>query len=253
MGQQGLGAKKRAILEKLEKAGPVGLTKGGLGVKGTRGPGAKALKILEEGREIANLGTPNKTRYVLIAFYRPLELACDRIEGNANAAPSSRPGILELLSKTELVKGCEGEIRKKVDQALDRLVKERKLLKFRRGRLHYYVHPDRLKDALGWEALSPTEKKEPSLFRVGLERPAVLRAYRRVRGRLGYSNVEIYELQKELGAPMDQVKTFLLEENRKGNAVLSLGDWSLSSEETRSGAIELLGRSYLLVRFRDEA
>jgi hypothetical protein len=84
-------------------------------------------------------------------------------------------------------------------------------------------------------------------------RSEFLNAYRRVKERLGYSNVEVYELKKELGAPMDQVKAFLLEENRRGNAVLSLGDWSLSSEETRSGAIEILGKPHLLVRFRDEA
>ena len=253
MAKESLEFKKKEIHTKLAKAGPGGMTKGGLGIKGTGSPGAKALELLEEGREVANLGTPKKTRYVLIEFYRPLELACERIEGNANTAPSSRPGSLELLSKKELEKGCEGEIRKKVDEALDRLVKERKLLKFRRGRLHYYVHPDRLKGALGAEAPSPTEATEQPFFPAALGKPEVLSAYRRVKERLGYSNVEIFELQQELGAPMEQVKTFLLEENRKGNAVLSLGDWSLSSEETRSGAIELLGRPHLLVRFINRA
>jgi len=253
MAKESLEFKKKEILTKLEKAGPPGLTKGGLGIKAAKSPGARALKALEEEREIANLGTANKTRYVLIEFYRPLELACDRIEGNAKAAGSSRPGILELLSQKELEKGCEGEIRKKVDEAIDWLVKDRKLLKLRRGRLSYYVHANPVKEALGEEEPSRIEKKEPPVLRGVLGRPEVLNAYRRVKDRLGYSNVEIYELQKELGAPMDQVKTFLLEENRRGNAVLSLGDWSLSSEETRSGAIELLGRPHLLVRFMDGA
>jgi hypothetical protein len=253
MAQQDLEAKKTAILEKLEKAGPVGLTKGGLGVRGAKSPGARALKALEEERRVANLGTAKKTCFVLSEFYRPLEMACDRIEGNAKTAGSLRSGILELLSQKELGKGCEGEIRKKAGEALDWLVKDRKLLKLRRGRLNYYVHANPVKEALGEGEPSRIEKKEPPVSWGVLGRPEALDAYRRVKDRLGYSNVEICELQKELGAPMDQVKTFLLEENQRGNAVLSLGDWSLSSEETRSGAIELLGRPHLLVRFMDGA
>jgi hypothetical protein len=84
-----------------------------------------------------------------------------------------------------------------------------------------------------------------------LNRKLVLEAYQKVSQRAGFSNVEIYQLQQELGAPMDALKAFLLEESRHGRAVLSLGDWSLSSEETRSGAVELQGSQYLLVRFKD--
>jgi hypothetical protein len=160
---------------------------------------------------------------------------------------------LELLSRKDLEKGCVGEIRKKVDEALDWLVKERKLLRFRRGRVSYCVHVIHVKDLLMGEEGSRFERKETSVPPKVPERLEFLNAYKRAKERLGYSNVEIYELKKELGAPMDQVKTFLLEENRRGNAALSLGDWSLSSEETRSGAIELLGKPHLLVRFKDEA
>ena len=253
MAKESLEFKKKEILTKLEKAGPAGLTKGGLGVREAKSPGARALKALEAERQVANLGTAKKTRFVLIEFYKPLEMACDRIEGNAKTAGSLRSGILELLSQKELEKGCEGEIRKKAGEALDWLVKEKKLLKFRRGRMSYYVHATQVKHLLGDQALSVMERKEPTPPRPALGRPEVLDAYRRVKERLGYSNVEIHELIKELGAPMEQVKAFLLEESRRGNAVLSLGDWSLSSEETRSGAIELLGRPHLLVRFRDGA
>ena len=252
MARQSLESKKADILGKLKKAGASGLTKAGLGVA-AKGPGLRALKALEDGREVANLGTAKKTRYVLIEFYKPLEMACDRIESNARATALHRPGTLDLLSRKELEKGCEGEARKKVDQAIDWLVKDKKLLKLRRGRMSYYAHANRVKDLLGEEGPPRLERKGPSPSGVVLGRPKVLEAYGRVKERLGYSNVEIYELGKELGAPMEQVKAFLIEENRKGNAFLSLGDWSLSSAETRSGAIELLGRSYLLVRFRDGA
>jgi len=253
MAQQSIESKKEEILRKLKESGASGLTKGGLGIKDAKSLGARALKALEEERDVANLGTPKKTRYVLMAFYKPLELACDQIESNAKEARSSRSGILELLSRKDLEKGSVGEIRKKVDEAIDWLVKERKLLRFRRGRVSYCVHVKHVKDLLVDEEASRIERREMPIPRQVLERSEVLNGYKRVKERLGYSNVEIHEFQKELGAPMGQVKAFLLEENRLGNAVLSLGDWSLSSEEIRSGAIELLGKPHLLVRFREEA
>jgi hypothetical protein len=51
---------------------------------------------------------------------------------------------------------------------------------------------------------------------------------------------------------MDALKHFLLDESRQGRAVLTLGDWSVSSEETRAGAIELFGKPHLLVRLDAE-
>jgi hypothetical protein len=254
MAKESLESKKEVILGKLKEVGASGLTKGGLGIKDAKSVGARALRALEEEREVANLGTPKKTRYVLMEFYKPLEIACDQVESNARESKASRSEVLELLSRKDLEKGCEGEIRKKVDEAIEWLVKEGKLLRFRRGRNTYCVHTELVKARLLDEEAPPIETREtPQIPRQGPGRQEVLDAYRRVKERLGYSNVEIYELQKELGAPMDHMKAFLLEENRQGNAVLSLGDWSLSSEDTRSGAIDLFGKPHLLVRFRDEA
>jgi len=84
------------------------------------------------------------------------------------------------------------------------------------------------------------------------DRGTILAAYRRLAQRLGYSNVEIAALRREAGCPMEPLKLFLLEESRRGRAVLSLGDWSVSSEETRGGAVELFGRPHLLVRLDSE-
>ena len=93
----------------------------------------------------------------------------------------------------------------------------------------------------------PEEKKTPP---PKLIMDKVLEAYSKVKERAGFSNVEIYELQQELGAPMDQLKAFILKTCRQDKAVLSFGDWSLSSEETRTGAIYLVGNPHLMVRFR---
>jgi hypothetical protein len=253
MAKQSLESKKEEILGKLKENGASGLTKGGLGIKDAKGVGGRALRALERERRVANLGTAKKTRYVLMEFYKPLELACDRIESNARSVEPSRPGILALLSRKDLEKGCEGEVRKKVSEAMDWLVKERKLLRFRRGTVSYYVHVKVVKDTFGEEEASRVEARETPVAAQNFGHTEVLNGYRRVKERLGYSNVEIYELHKELGVPMEQMKAFLIEENRRGTAVLSLGDWSLSSEEIRSGAIELFGKPHLLVRFRDEA
>jgi hypothetical protein len=253
MAQESVESKKEVILGKLKEVGASGLTKGGLGIKGGKGAGAMALKALEEEREVANLGTPKKTRYVLMEFYKPLEIACDQVESNAIRSKPFRSEILELLSRRELEKGCEGEVRKKVAKAIDWLVNEGKLLRFRRGQNIYCVHADLVKALLLDERAPRIERPRTLIPPQGPGRQEVLDAYRRLKERLGYSNVEIYELQKELGAPMHQLKAFLLEESRRGTAVLSLGDWSLSSEETRSGAIDLFGKPHLLVRFRDEA
>jgi len=84
-----------------------------------------------------------------------------------------------------------------------------------------------------------------------LSREQVLAAYRKVKACVGFSNVEICEILKELGVKMTMLKAFLLEESRQGRAVLSLGDWSLSSEETRAAAIEIQGNRYLLVRLNE--
>lgn len=253
MAKQSLEFAKQAILEKLMEAGTAGLTRGRLGIKDAGGPAARALKALEEEREVANLGTRTKTCYVLREFYKPLELACEQVEANAKKAGLPRSDLLALLSRKDLERGCKGEIRRKVDEAVDWLVKERKLLRFRRGRLSYCVHAQHVKALVSDEDAFQGETRETPAHGQVPGRSEVLNAYKRAKERLGYSNVEIYELRKELGAPMEQVKAFLLEANRQGSAVLSLGDWSLSSDETRSGAIELFGKPHLLVRFRDEA
>jgi hypothetical protein len=246
--QQRLESKKQEILDKLKDAGGAGLTKGALGVKNARSAGGKALQTLEDEGKVANLGTTAKTRYVLMKFYRPLELACARIESNAKEKGSPGTDMPDLLSRKDLERGCTGQIRNKVEEAVDGLVKAGKLLRFRRGRTSYYLHAERVRGLLGEGEKIQDQESEPERI---FSRSVVLDAYRRVKDRLGYSHVEISELQKEIGVPMDQVKAFLLEENRGGNAILSLGDWSLSSEETRSGAIQLLGKPHLLVRFRD--
>ncbi len=221
------------MLNKLREAGAKGLNKAGLGI-GSSTSGKQAVNELESEGKIANLESGNKFLYVLKAFDMPLEMACERIE----AETASRKNT--LLNRTKLIgeckKRCPGRVKKELEKAVDWLVKENRLLKFKYKNFFVFLHASAVQTA---EALPE------------LNRDRVSEAYRKVSQRAGFSNVEIYQLQQELGAPMDALKAFLLEESRHGRAVLSLGDWSLSSEETRSGAVELQGSQYLLVRFKD--
>jgi len=241
---------KANIITKLEQAGPDGLTKSRLGVGDARSPSGRALKELVADRRLANLGSRTRTRYVLMEHFKPLELACEQIEKNARNVKPGRQDQIPLLVRSDLQKGCHGEVRKKVDEAVDWLVKAQKLLRARRGRTYYYLAADPIRTLLAEQADLPISDPELQQETPALEKSAVFAAYLRVRARLGYSSVEISELQRELAAPMARLKAFLLEQSRLGNAVLSLGDWSVSSEAVRAGAIELYGRPHLLVSFK---
>lgn len=242
------------LLFKLREAGPAGLTKRKLGLKAGKGRAAQALLELIAERKVANLGTATRTCFVLIEHFNPLERACERIEKNALFEKPGREGAIELLIKRELEKGCDGEVRKKVNDAVDWLVKERRLVRFRRSRTIYFVHAEKLRGAAQatqpGEAARSAPETPPAAKEV--DRGAVLAAYQRLKNRLGYGNVEISELRREAGCAMAGLKDFLIGESRRGRAVLSLGDWSVSNEETRDGAIDLFGKPHLLVRLDAE-
>ena len=251
-------SQKEKILSQLREAGPAGVTKAKLGVKDPKGKAAQALKELLSDRRVANLGSPTRTCYVLIEHFNPLERACEQIERNALSKKPIRDDTIELLIKKELEKGCEGEIRKKVDEAFDWLVKEKRLVRLRRSRSFYFVHLEKMRARLKLanlemiDAAEPYSQSLPCEVAEKVDHQRVLAAYQRLRSKLGYSNVEISELQRELNIPMGELKRFLLEESSQGHAVLSLGDWSVSSDEIRSGAIELFGKPHLLVRLDAE-
>jgi hypothetical protein len=249
---------KERILAQLREVGAAGVTKTRLGVKGLKGKAAQALEELLSDRRVANLGSPTRPCYVLSEHSNPLERACEQIERNARSQKPVRDDTLALLAKKELEKGCAAGVREKIDEAIDWLVKEKRLVRLRRGRLYYWVSAEKLKALVTLEKRQPDAAAESrpqvSSSPTGhpIDRPLVLAAYQRLRSRLGYSNVEISALQRELHIPMDEFKRFLLEESQRGRAVLSLGDWSVSSDEIRAGAIELFGRPHLLVRLDAE-
>lgn len=78
----------------------------------------------------------------------------------------------------------------------------------------------------------------------------VLRAaYDRLVTDTGFPAVPIASLQRASEIAMERLKEWLVQTHQAGEIVLSVGDWSLASEEERSGVLELHGRRYLQVRW----
>ncbi len=248
MTQDQLTPLKDRIVGKLEAAGTRGLSKSALGVKG-KGRAAEALKALEAEGTAVNLGSRSKTVYVHKTFNRPVALAAEALDQVLLKVP------LRLFSRTRLKerpKGLPAQVKKALDKGLERLTAEGRVLKLRYGGFDVYTHAGPVRSrletshAVGGEEAAAGAETAPAI-----DPEAVAAAYGRVRVRSGFSNVEISSLARELDVPLEGLKAFLLEQSRQGRAVLSMGDWSLASEEVRAGAVMLRGKPHLLVRFKD--
>lgn len=95
------------------------------------------------------------------------------------------------------------------------------ILKIRRGHRERSLYKD----------LGLTSKSRPF-------RERVQSAYNTVRQRLGHSNVPIADVRDELGVSQSALEAFLRQEARQGRVNLAVGDWSLSDQHVRSGAIK---------------
>jgi len=247
MAKLNLEAHKEDILKRLRGAGKKGVNKTELKVTSkSENMRIEAFKSLEKEGKIVNSGTKSKPRYLLQEFYRPLEMAYEKIEEHLLAV--QKPDKMKLVSLSNL-KNMLKNLKHEADKAIDLLLKENKLLKIKHGNGTYFLHANPVLELLSFVQVSPEKIEEKPAAELTTEH--VLEAYMRVKQRSGFSNIEIYELQQELGAPMDQVKEFLLQESKQGRVILGLGDWSLSSEETRSGAVYMRGKPHLLVRFKE--
>ncbi|MBF0101562.1 MAG: hypothetical protein HQK77_11705 [Desulfobacterales bacterium] len=222
------------LLNQIKQAGMQGIPKSDLKIQ-ARSLKMKAFKLLEKDKSIANLGTANDTRYVLKEFFLPLEMACKLIEKNAQTHQ------LNLLNRRDLVKGCKGALNRKANQAIELLVKEKKIIRLKRGKNLFYLHSSSLQPFMLVQEPVQTQ----------LEVKDVFNAYQKVKQRIGFSNVEISELQKELKVNITVLQEFIRTQGRKGKAILSFGDWSLASQDMRDAAIYINGKAHLLVRFID--
>lgn len=76
-------------------------------------------------------------------------------------------------------------------------------------------------------------------------------AYRDLASESKFPSVRIADLAKRSGLPLEQVKEHLHQQWRAGKVQLEQGDWSLSSEDTRKGAITVNGDKMLMARFTE--
>ncbi|MBF0337743.1 MAG: hypothetical protein HQL05_07910 [Nitrospirae bacterium] len=215
---------QKEILAKLREAGVRGVSKSGLGVGAKGTSKAQALNGLEDKKEVVNLklyeGKTNKTLYVLREF-NFVDKTCEFIEklfiDKGVILPFSEKQIKDIQ------KGVKGATVIQVRLAFTWLLSEG--LRVRRG----------------------ASAADTGTTPAALTRERVLEAYERVKERCGFSNVEIADLREELSVSQEQLEAFLLQESRQGKAVLTQGEPSDAGDKSRSGAIYISGKPYLLV------
>jgi hypothetical protein len=158
----------------------------------------------------------------------------------------------------------------RVDEAIDLLVLERKLIPLKNAASVLYVHFASLQGLLpvgisgadaeegaaqtGVVALAGAEPYAGLKTQAGGEAEADLATLRQAYQQLiakppGYLDVLIYDLQRASLLPLEAVKQTLLAGSRAGQLVPTLGDFSLSSPEVRAAGLEIAGDVYLRVRF----
>lgn len=223
---------KKEILAAVKDTGAQGIKKTALKIK-TKAA-VEAFKQLVKSRTIANIGSRKKQKWVMAQHYRPLEMAYQRLEDKA----LSHKDV--LISKSKLFEGLTGAAGKKGDEALKFLRQEGRLMVLKGSGRTFFAHADRIRKNLPEMVMNHDDIAG-----------RVKAAYPRVKSNFGFSDVRISDLQKEADVPMDELKEFLLKESRPGGvAQLGKGDWSLSSEEVRSGAVTIDGTPFLMVRIK---
>ena len=251
---------KGAILAALEVAKEQGCIKTVLAKKSAER--LAALNELVAECAVVDIGTARSPRFVLPLYHRPLELAYEAVDGKAT------PGVGKLYSRTELGKGLAGAVAAKVDEAIDLLVLERKLIPLKRGSAIFYVHYASLEGLLpvfeagtgnetgaGTKATLDAEHDAAQVRSQGVPAPefdfeVLQQAYQRlVSRRPGYLDVLIADLQREASVPLDGVKRALIEASRAGRVVPTLGDNSLSNPENSAAGLEIGGELYFRIRF----
>ena len=148
------------------------------------------------------------------------------------------PVPVALWTKAELGRALSRAEKPHLDAALARLQEDRRLLMLGHGESVFFAFAEPLREWLGTGvAMTEAAGDLPDVYR------------RLVRESGGFSDVKISALARALGPGVavglaERLKALW----RMGDATLSLGDWSLASEETRAAAVELDGEKYLLVR-----
>lgn len=219
---------KNVILENLEKSARTGVTRTSLKINSTVAREALS-ELLGEGKVVA-LGT--KSRQLL--FKKGLEPNRESVRDELIEKLSSGPP--RLFTATELGSQLRNSEKAKIAKDLAKsLVKEGELFEFNRKGTSYYVFT-------AAPGLQIGEQKKP-----GVDGRKLSRSYGELTKEKGFSAVSISELARRSGVDLEELKNYLVSEAKANRAELSEGDWSVSDEFVRSGAIPFRGKRLLLV------
>lgn len=239
---------EKRIRERLSRAGAAGLTTTGLKLGGASSKKGKVcrqvLKRMAGQREIRNLGSAGRPRYVIAEHFKPLEIAYERIEQRAREAGE------QLRSRSRLTAGLTGAVGKKAGEALRLLVDEGALVRLKWAGKPVFVHVTALPMVQGGDA-GPRVEDTPGAGQSVPDEAAIKRAYKETVKEFGYPDVVIHEVYLRLGGELEPFKKALLEACRAGRAVPNVGDWSLSSPEERKAALYIKGHPHLRIRFKE--
>ena len=246
-------SQREAILAKLRKAG----AKGAAAFSGAKASSTARAALEREAAALESEGAividrhGAKRKYYLKEFARKLEPVCARLEEFAAAK------YPQALSESEFKKALAKEEKDLFDRALYWLEGQREIVRLRHGKIILFASARGFRQSLGGElseipvADSLPESAvitEPITSSEDIDAGRFHEAYRLLAEQSGFPSVKIAALRRESGASLAGVHRWLLDEYRQGRAVFSFGDWSLSDEATRAGAIELRGERYLLVK-----
>jgi hypothetical protein len=241
---------RELLLRKLRQAGTAGVAVNEFGYKTQRSRALldRALAELMAAEKIVGFHEGRRAICFLPQFAPTVESVRHKVEQIAREAQ------VTLLSKNDLSSALMPAERMFFTRALVGLLAEKVIIKLSyigrtknggaQKEMDFYMHTSGLRELI---AATYPEAGPPPFTPLKL-----LEGYRRLVQRNGFPDVEIFELHESLGLPLPEIRAQILAEYEAGRAVLSFGDWSLASPETRSGAIEINGDRYLRVRFQDE-
>ncbi len=183
-----------------------------------------------------------KPKYFLREF-QPPEQSSEAVAGKL--LETVRKAHPTVFGQTELRKVLTTKEKPLFARALAFLIERGDLHALTYGKKELYLHYPSLGEQLAKPA--SCDETEPAALDPG----ALRDAYRRLVAQTRFPAIEIAALQREAGLAGGILRGWLLEEYQAGRVVLSAGDWSLSDEQTREGAIHDRGERFLLVRFHE--
>lgn len=205
-----------------------------------------ALAELKKLQLVANIGSSGRSAYVLLDD-GDIATVCRQIvvEAILKKAATTKP---QLFSKSQFEKlSLPKECKAQINPALKRLVEEKELIPFKVGRTNYFLPVKSLA-----EYLSPVQSATPpEIASVATFDPEqVIDAYRRIVQRTRYPDVLISDLQKDSGADLAALKSWLIEQCLQHRAIPGKGEWTVASDAAKAAAIQINNEPHLFVKFR---